>query len=204
VTHVIQQQWHRENYLLLHISLWWVIIVLVLLHFAERPWGKAVATALVAREEWSQHNRLNVLCDGKATWFRDIISENLNEDMPTGAPLFRSVCLRMPDRWQLDRFETSIGSQTQTATFGGGESPCFELDFGEWEIGWRFSVICLKNASQDKLREFLQDLHRVLESTDGVTRVRWYHDAMLQGGQMTESDYALGITTPMESPTKGA
>ena len=195
--------WYADNFLVLHISLWWIATVLLAIYLAERSPGHKPSTGRITRNQLCEHLRLNALFEGNAAWFVESVSENLNEDMPIGGPLVRSICLRMPARWQLDRFETSLGQHTQSATFGSGELPRFEVDFGEWAIGWRISAMNIKNATKDEVRGFLQDLHRVLETTDGITSVRWYRDEMLQGGQMTESDYRLGTTTPMESPTTG-
>ncbi len=36
VTHFLQQQLHRGHFLLLHVSAWWVLMTLPLLHLAER------------------------------------------------------------------------------------------------------------------------------------------------------------------------
>ena len=171
VTHTLQQQWHRENYLLLHISIWWVIIVLILMYFAERPRTRADSSPL-ASDEWSHHFRLNALLEGTADWFHESHSESLTDDMPIAGPLFRSICLRMPDPWRLNGFETSILHGSHLATFGNTDSPCFTLDFGPWETGWRVSVNTITNASQSQVQDFLLDLHRTLETTDGITRVR--------------------------------
>ena len=197
VSHTLQQQWHRENYLLLHISIWWVTILLVLMCVAERPRHR-MTSAGPAKDEWSRHFRLNALIEGIARWFREPDVENQSEDMPIGGPLFRSICLRMPGRWRLNGIETSILHGSHSATFGGDNSPCFSLHFGEWDTGWRVGVDILKGASRSEVQDFLLDLHRTLETTDGITSVRWYHDEMLQGGQMSEADYLLGIATPIE------
>ena len=198
VTHLIQQRWYRENYLLLHISIWWVLILLILLYFAERI-GRRATPEQLARNQWADHFRLNVLFHGSAEWFTDPPAENLNDGMPKGGPLFRSICLRMPGRWQLDQFVTSLTHGTQSATFGRGKSPIFEIGFDEWAIGWCIGVMHLRNAAQDDVHDFLEDLHRVIETTTGISSLRWYHDEMLAGGQMTESDYELGTPTPVES-----
>jgi hypothetical protein len=58
MTHRIQLLWHRENYLLLHVSLWWVLIVLVLLYLAETPLTRRLANTASLGEEWSRRFRL--------------------------------------------------------------------------------------------------------------------------------------------------
>jgi len=208
MTHLIQLHWYRENYLLLHIAGWWMLIVLVLIYLAERPVRlvPAVAPDKADQHSWSQHFRLEAICSGDEAWFHDTAAEELHGDMPGGGPLLRNICLRMPDRWQVDNIETSIQMQTQKVTFGeqfrDDERPYFQLDFLAWEHGWRIGITDIRKATMEEVRDFLLDMHRTLETTDGITCVRWYHGDMLEA-QMSEAAYELGAVTPIVEATNG-
>jgi hypothetical protein len=149
------------------------------------------------RERLGEHLRLHAVFRGGAAWHGETTSELLSDDMPPGGPLFRSICLRMPSQWELQQMEISIAEGTQTASFGLQDAKRLALDFGPWEDGWRLSLYASEGTPLDDAREFLLDVQRVLESTGGVSDVRWYDDSDVEGGQITKVEKARGAPSPV-------
>jgi hypothetical protein len=196
ISHRIQQRWYAENYLLLHIALWWSTTVVVLLYlFERRPAPRRRGQS--QGERISEYLRLNAVLRGSAVWHAEPTSESLSDDMPPGGPLFRSICLRIPSRWELQRIEISVAEATQRASFGRRDAKRLVLDFAQWGNAWLLSLDAVEDVRLDDAREFLLDVQRVLESTDGIGEVKWYDDADLEGGQTAEVEDARGASSPV-------
>jgi hypothetical protein len=196
ISHLIQQRWYAENYLLLHIALWWSATAVALVYLFERrsaPRGRGQ----LQRERLGEHLRLNAVFRGGAAWHVETTSESLNDDMPSGGPLFRSICLRMPNRWELQQIKISLAEATQSASYGRQDTKRLVLDFGPWDNAWLLSLFAGEDVTLDDARAFLLDVQRVLESTDAVSGVRWHDDADLEGGPTAGGENARGASSPV-------
>jgi hypothetical protein len=194
LSHVLQQRWHAENYLLLHISVWWAVTVVLALYLVERRASRGERQQL-QRQRLGDRLLPNAVFRADAVWHREATSETVTDDMPVGGPLFRSICLRMPSQWNLEQMQISIAAGIQTASFGRPGTKRFELDFGPWGGAWRISLHAAQNVNPQDAEKFLLDLQRVLDTTHGVNDVRWFGDADLEAG-LSDAENAHGSRSP--------
>ena len=197
ISSTIQKVWYAEDFTLLHISLWWVGLFLLLLWDGERlrrrrPEGEP------PRADVPPGCHRHVLFRAAAKWSHEIRSEELSPDFPPGGPLFRWICLKLPQPWGVDAFTISVRLGLQDATIDRAGTVFFVLDFGPADGKWHLSVSILPAAKPSDVRRFLLDLHQAIASTDGVSDVRWYRDEDLEERLPDEIDESLGIDSPIE------
>lgn len=194
VTNFFQQRWYPESYLLLHISIWWMLGALWLLHLANKP-----RRPTPAEQEFQQYRgrfRLEALLYGDTPSFHDRAAE-VNDDYPRGTPLFRSICLSI-QHWHLSSLEVSIDNSVQFASFCGPEQAQFTLQFAHWDFAWQLGVQKIR-ASQEQVRHFLGDLQAALSQIEGLTKIRWYDgnpDSF--HAQMSDLDLESGTDSPFD------
>lgn len=190
VTSWWQQRWVPDSYLLLHIGVWWTLGAVLLLDLLNRRPGP-----VAGRDEFSDVC-LDSLLYGDSPRFRDEASE-ADDDLPAGTEHFRTICLELSPRWNLEVLTVSTGTSYQSARFAPRDGAGFTLLFANWDFAWFFGVDSIHGLSGADVRSLLSDLHNALTAIEGTERIKWFRSASgTCHAQMSKSDQESGADLP--------
>lgn len=190
VTNWWQQGWFSDSFLLLHIGGWWTLGAVLLLALQNRRPGP-----VAARDEF-RHVCLDALFYGDFPQFRDEATD-ADEDLPTGTALFRTICLELSPRWNLEVLTVSTGTGYQSARFAPRDGAGFTLYFANWDFAWFFGVDSIHGLFENDVRALLTDLHKMLTAVEGAERIKWFRSASgMCHAQMSKSDQESGADFP--------
>jgi len=131
--------------------------------------------------------------------FTDDRPEPIDEDIPAGGPLFNSICYHLGQSWQLHDISISVWGHWLSARLGIGATILFELALMEFDDGWMFIIQPKKDATSERVRQFVSEAHDVIRGIPDVHDVRWFKsDHAFPCGCFHEGEFELGTMNPCD------
>ncbi len=131
--------------------------------------------------------------------FVDDRPEPVDEDIPAGGPLFNSICYRLGQSWHLHDISISVRGHWLSAHVGIDATILFELALVEFDDGWMFVVEPTKEATAERVREFVRDAHDIIRNIPDVHDIRWFKsEHQFPCGVFHEGEFEHGTPSPCD------